>query len=81
MKTVTVRVASAGAGGNIEFRRGDTEGQLLGEVTVDVNGKWEEFYEKELTLTPSGGVDSLFLVFKNPSNPGGLMNIDSFHVR
>jgi cytochrome c len=81
MKAVAVRVASAGTGGTIEFRRGNAEGQLLGEVTVDVNGKWEEFYEKEVTLIPSEGVDSLFLVFKNPTNPGGLMNIDSFQVR
>jgi cytochrome c len=81
IKTVTVRVASAGAGGTIEFRRGSTEGQLLGEVSVDVNGKWEEFYDKELSLTPSHGVDTLYLVFKNATNPGGLMNIDSFQVR
>lgn len=80
IKTVTVRVASAGAGGTIEFRRGKVDGQLLGEVTVDVNGKWEEFYEKELTIEPTEGVDNLYLVFKNPVQQGGLMNIDSFHV-
>lgn len=81
IKSVSVRVASAGAGGTIEFRRGKVDGQLLGEVSVEINGKWEEFYDKELALSPSEGVDSLFLVFKNPVNQGGLMNIDSFNVR
>lgn len=81
IRSVTVRVASAGAGGTIEFRRGSRDGALLGEVSVEVNGKWEEFYEKELSLAASEGIDDLFLVFKNEKNQGGLMNIDSFQVR
>ena len=81
IRSIVVRVASAGAGGTIQFRRGGTQGTLLGEVTVDVNGKWEEFYDKELSIIPTSGVDDLFVVFKNEKKQGGLMNLDSFRVR
>jgi cytochrome c len=77
LKSLKVRVASAGVGGNIEVRRGSAEGALLGSVAVEVNGNWEEFYEKEIELTNCDGRDTIFLVFKNEKNRGGLMNIDS----
>lgn len=77
LKTIAVRVASAGAGGEIEVRRGRVDGELLGTVMVSVNGSWEDFYEKTIELKPQSGRDAVYLVFKNPVNRGGLMNIDS----
>jgi cytochrome c len=70
-------VASAGAGGVIEVRRGGVDGALLGQATVEVNGQWEEFYDKVIELEPSTGTDDLFFVFQNEKNRGGLMNVDS----
>ena len=77
VKSLRVRVASAGAGGNIEVHRGSVDGPLLGSVTIEVNGSWEEFYDKEIEIADAEGRDDLFFVFKNEKNRGGLMNIDS----
>jgi len=81
VKYLSLRVASAGAGGTLEVRRGAIDGPLLGSATVEVNGEWESFYEKRIELEPSVSRDDLFIVFKNPVNRGGLMNVDSvtFH--
>lgn len=76
VKSVKVRVASAGAGGTIELHRGSPDGPLLGSVPVEVNGSWESFYDKQIEVTPNEGRDSVFFVFKNEQNRGGLMNID-----
>ncbi|MEZ6086430.1 MAG: carbohydrate-binding protein [Pirellulaceae bacterium] len=80
LQSVTVRVTSAGSGGTIEARRGSPNGTLLGSVEVEVNGSWDAFYDKSFDLTPSSGRDSLYLVFKNEKNRGGLMNIDSVQL-
>ena len=77
IKSIKASVASAGVGGAIEVRRGSVDGQLLGKATVEVNGQWEEFYDKIITLEATTGTDDLFLVFQNEKNRGGLMNVDS----
>jgi cytochrome c len=81
LKSVTARVASAGAGGMIEIRRGKPDGTMIGSGEVKVNGSWEDFYELDIALEPSTGRDALYLVFKNPKNRGGLMNIDSLKLQ
>ncbi len=77
LRSITVRVTSAGAGGDIEVRRGGMDGELLGSITVEINGSWSDFYSKTIDLKPQSGRDAIYLVFKNPANRGGLMNIDS----
>ena len=77
IKSIKASVASAGAGGVIEIRRGGVNGTLLGKATIEVNGQWEEFYDKTIELQPSTGTDNLFLVFQNEKQRGGLMNVDS----
>lgn len=77
IKSINASVASAGAGGTIEVRRGSVNGKILGKATIEVNGQWEEFYDKIITLEPTTGTDDLFLVFQNEKNRGGLMNVDS----
>jgi len=81
LKSITARVASAGAGGTIEVRRGKPDGVLVGSGEVKVNGSWEDFYELEIPLAESTGREPLFLVFKNQQNRSGLMNIDSITFR
>ncbi|KAA5544371.1 carbohydrate-binding protein [Roseiconus nitratireducens] len=76
-RTIALRVASAGAGGDIEVHRSSADGPLLGRVTVEVNGDWEAFYETTIPLRESQGRDDLYLVFKNERNRGGLMNVDA----
>jgi cytochrome c len=78
---IEVKVASAGAGGVIEIRRDHVDGPLLGSTTVEVNGEWEKFYEKSIDLAQSEDRADIFLVFKNPKNRGGLMNIDAVEFK
>jgi cytochrome c len=63
------------------LHRGSPDGPLLGSTTVEVNGDWTSFYEKTISFEKSSGRDSLFFVFKNAKNQGGLMNIDSLHLQ
>ncbi len=78
---VTVRVASAGFGGTIELRQGGVEGRIVGSTTVEVNGDWEAFYEKTMTIEASPESAPLYVVFKNDENRSGLMNLDSIHFQ
>lgn len=81
LTAIDIRVASAGAGGTVEIRRGAVDGPLLGSVDVEVNGSWEDFYDKTIELEPTSGRDAIFVIFKNPKNRDGLMNIDSLTFR
>ena len=76
VERVTVRVASAGAGGEIELHQGAVDGPLLGKTSVEVNGDWLGFYEKTIELQPTDARADLFVVFKNTEHRSGLMNID-----
>ncbi|MEI7700851.1 MAG: PQQ-dependent sugar dehydrogenase [Planctomycetia bacterium] len=72
-----LKIASAGAGGAIEIRLGTPEGELLGKVDVEVNGQWEQFYERVVTLPAMAGRHDLWIQFTHPQQAGGLMNLDS----
>ncbi|MEQ9407365.1 MAG: PQQ-dependent sugar dehydrogenase [Fuerstiella sp.] len=89
LQNVTLKIASAGAGGAIEIRLDQPDGPLLAAVDVEVNGDWEGFYERSIALnktpTPVDGSESthisgrhdLVIVFTHPSGAGGLMNLDA----
>jgi cytochrome c len=79
VKKLTLKVASAGAGGEIEIRLDKPDGPLLGKVSVEVNGQWEKFYEKTVDLAETKGRHDLFVRFVNEKNQGGLMNLDSIY--
>ena len=81
VKRLTLKVASAGAGGSIEIRLDKPAGELLATVPVEVNGKWEEFYERTTDLPETKGRHDLFFVFTHPNKSGGLMNLDSIHFQ
>lgn len=84
-----LRIASAGAGGAIELRADQPDGTLLATIDVEVNGQWEEFYERTVSLNSSrpaetgapgdaiSGHHDLVVVFTHPKKAGGLMNLDS----
>lgn len=74
-------VASAGAGGDIEVRLDQPDGPILGSVKVEVNGDWEDFYQRQLDWNsldaPPEGRHDLIIRFTHPSGSGGgLMNLD-----
>ena len=77
VKRVTLKIASAGAGGAIELRLDKPDGDLLATVPVQVNGEWEKFYERTVDLPETRGRHDLIVRFVHPGNAGGLMNLDS----
>ena len=84
-----LKIASAGSGGAIELRADSADGPLLATVDVEVNGNWEDFYERTVDLTncvtptedaqpaTCSGRHDLFVVFTHPDGAGGLMNLDA----
>lgn len=81
VKQVTLRVASAGAGGQIELRLDRPDGPLVATADVEVNGAWENWYERtvDVSLAEVKGRHDLFVRFVNPQNQNALMNLDSLY--
>ncbi|MFM7833212.1 MAG: carbohydrate-binding protein, partial [Planctomycetaceae bacterium] len=75
--SVKLRIASAGAGGAIEIRLDNPEGELVSEVAVEVNGQWEQFYERTVSVGERSGRRDVFIRFTHPQRASGLMNLDS----
>lgn len=74
---VLLRVASAGAGGAIELRQGSYDGKVIGKASIEVNGQWEQFYDKRIELPADRERGDLYVVFVHPQGASGLMNLDS----
>ncbi|HXC63811.1 MAG TPA: carbohydrate-binding protein, partial [bacterium] len=74
--TFIARVASAGAGGNIEVRMDSPSGTLLGTSTVAVTGCWQTWAQTYTTLTGASGTHNLYLVFTGGA--GNLFNLQWF---
>ena len=81
VRRIRLRVASAGAGGSIEIRLDQPEGELMATVPVEVNGQWEQFYEKTTEIPETKGRHDVFIRFVHPQNAGGLMNLDSLEFQ
>ena len=79
--SVTLRVASAGAGGQIEVRLDEPNGELLATTEIDVNGQWEQFYDRHVDLPKTTGCHDVIIRFVHPQQAGGLMNLDSIHFQ
>jgi len=79
VRRLTLKVASAGAGGAIEIHLDKPDGPLLASTEVEVNGNWEKFYEKSVEIPATMGRHDLYIRFVNPKNKGGLMNLDSIY--
>jgi hypothetical protein len=72
----SVRVASGGVGGDIEFRQGTVDGALLATIHVDSTGGWDKWIElKSAPMPPTETRADIVVVFKNPGK-SGLMNLD-----
>ncbi|MEE4493494.1 carbohydrate-binding protein [Streptomyces sp. BE230] len=67
VRSVTVRAASGGIGGTVEFRSGSPSGPLLGSLAVPVTGGWERPASPTARLTGAEGGVRLFAVFTNPA--------------
>jgi len=73
----TLRMASAGSGGAVELHLDAADGPLLATIPVEVNGQWEEFYDRSVSWEPVEGRHDVVVVFTHPRQAGGMMNLDS----
>ncbi|MDT7830227.1 malectin domain-containing carbohydrate-binding protein [Pricia sp. S334] len=69
INAVKYRVASAVAGGSIEFRTGSPTGPLLVTTTVPNTGAIDAWENVESTFIDPGGKNDLYFVFKNAGTP------------
>lgn len=75
---IKCRVASAGAGGKIEFRENSSDGALLAECAVNPTGAWDKWEEVKAPLlqpAPDGARSHVVAVFLNPGK-NNLLNLD-----
>ncbi|MEU1469316.1 carbohydrate-binding protein [Streptomyces sp. NPDC005761] len=73
--SVTVRAASGGIGGAVEFRAGSPGGPLLGTLGVPVTGGWDRPASPTARLAGAGGGVRLFAVFTNPAWRAGAADL------
>ena len=81
VRHVILRIASAGAGGSIEVRLDEPDGQLLATTEIEVNGQWEQFYDRTVELPEIEGRRDVIVRFTHPQQAGGLMNLDSVNFQ
>jgi cytochrome c len=77
---LTFRVASGGAGGTIEVRLDSPTGEQVASANVAPTGGWQTWVNVTAPITDPGGTHDVFLVFRNPTNTGGLMNLNWFEA-
>ncbi|HEX8538096.1 MAG TPA: carbohydrate-binding protein, partial [Cystobacter sp.] len=75
--TFEARVASAGAGGNIEVRLDSLTGTLAGTCSVPATGGWQTWTTRSCAISGVSGVHNLFLKFTG-TGTGGLFNVSWF---
>jgi len=77
-KSLTARVASAGAGGKLEVRAGSPTGKVLGRATVPATGGWDTYQDVTASLSHAPHrTTTLYLVFKGAAS-GDLYEVDDF---
>ena len=73
---VSVRTASGGRGGTLEFHLGSVGGPLIGTATLPVTGGWQSWETVSAGVTGASGVHDLFIVFQGSS--AGISNVNWF---
>jgi glucosylceramidase len=72
IKSVSVRVASAGSGGTLEFHLNGINGPLIGSATIPITGGWQTWTTVSAAISDAAGVNDLYIVFKGTTNIGNL---------
>jgi hypothetical protein len=70
------RVASAGAGGNIEIRLDSPTGTLIGTCAVPVTSGWQAWTTQTCAITATSGTHTIYLVYTGGA--GNLFNVEWF---
>jgi fibronectin type 3 domain-containing protein len=78
VNTFVARVASAGAGGNIEIHLDSPSGTVAGTCPVPGTGGWQTYVNAYCNLTGSSGTHNVYLVYTGGA--GNLFNVQFFGV-
>jgi len=81
VRSVDVRVASAGTGGTLEFRLDSPNGPLIAQAPLPVTGGWQTWRTVTAPVAGASGVRDLYVVFTRQSGTGGLGNLNWFQFR
>jgi glucosylceramidase len=77
---VSVRSASDGGGGTLEFHLDSENGTLIATATLPVTGGWQTWQTNTATVTGASGVHKLYVVFRGSSS-SGIANLNWFQFQ
>jgi len=77
--SVSARVASAVAGGTIEFHLDSPTGTLIAMVPVGNTGGWQNWLTISASVSGASGVHKLFVVFKNAASNLNWFNFNNLN--
>ncbi len=75
---VSVRTASAGNGGTLEFHLDSPTGALVASVTLPVTGGWQTWQTVTAPASGASGVHDLYLVFSGGGSTNSIANLNWF---
>jgi glucosylceramidase len=78
VSSVSIRVASAGSGGTLEFHLDTLSGPLAGTATLPVTGGWQTWTTVTTPVSGATAIRNLFVVFRNGGASGGIANLNWF---
>jgi hypothetical protein len=76
--TFNARIASAGAGGQIQVALDSPTGTVIGTLTVPVTGGWQTWVTETCAITPTTGFHNIYLNYVFTGGNGNLFNIEWF---
>jgi len=76
IRTVSVRTASGGSGGTLEFHLDSVSGPLVATATLPVTGGWQTWETVSAPVAGASGVHDLYIVFRGSS--AGIANVNWF---
>ncbi len=76
VSTVSVRTASAGQGGTLQFHLDSASGPLIATATLPVTGGWQTWQTVSAPVTAASGVHDLYLTFQGST--AGIANLNWF---
>jgi hypothetical protein len=72
------RVASDGAGGNIQVCLDSPSNTPIGTCVVPITGGWQTWVTEQCSITPSTGFHNVYLLFNGGNGDGNLFNLEWF---
>jgi glucosylceramidase len=76
VSTVSVRTASAGQGGTVQFHLDSVTGPLIATATLPITGGWQTWQTVTAPVTGASGLHDLYITFQGTT--AGISNVNWF---